>query len=319
MKNNDILDNPDTTSAYKNKVEEFVANLEKKSGELEPLQMDRYGFGAWSISKLKVLQKCPLQFFLQYVLKIKVPPEIGVKEDSLSADIGSAAHRVLEFVMKGRDLDTSYALTKKEFVPKTLSEEEWITHVVPMEGNILAFKQRMDEFDVRHKVKRILTEMRLGVTKDWEPCAFFDSKAYFRGIIDLCLLLENNDLIIVDHKSGGDDPSQCYIRPFEFQLDSYKPLFHFGVQNVAGSKSFVHFIRAGEVKGGGYSTVEDIEGNIRKDLEWSFDGAVDHVKDLGFFKHIAGNHCKWCQYSALCKTKGKLLKPLELGTRDLLS
>jgi hypothetical protein len=301
-------------------VAEFIENIETSIEESDQLQMDRYGFGAWSISKLKVLQKCPFQFYLKYVLKIKVPEIIGGRQETLSADVGSAAHRILELVMKSKSISESFALTKKEFVGAgcsdgKLTEEQWVEHVENLEMAVSAFKDRMEAFSRRNPIKRVFTEMRIGVTKDWEPCAFFDKDAYFRGIVDLCIQLENGDLIIIDHKTGGGEGS---LRPYETQLNSYKPLFHYGIDKIAGSQSAIHFIRAQDVRMSQYHNQEEIEGKLRRALEWEFSGAVDTVTELGYFKHICGSYCKWCEYASVCKAPGKPLLKAEKATKRVI-
>lgn len=301
----------------KGDVQSFLDMVQEKHDDCPDLQMDRYGFGAWSYSKMKVLQKCPLQFYLKYVLKIKVPPELAGRTESLSADVGSAGHRVLEFIMLNKSIAEAFALTKKEFVPAKLTEDQWETKVTNMEMSVISFKERMDNFARRNPIRRVFTEMRVGVTKDWEGCRFFDEDAYWRGIIDLCLQLEDGNLIILDHKTAeGFVPTST--RNYDTQLNSYKPLFHHGVSPIQGSQAGIHFIRAGEVKMGEYHSKEDIEGKLVKSLEWELSGSVDKVSELGFFKHICGSYCQWCDYAAVCKSKDKLLKPLELSTKKVI-
>jgi hypothetical protein len=306
------------TAASKERIIEFIDSIMVNHKEVDKLQMDRYGFDAWSYSKASMLRKCPLQFYLKYVLKIKMPPDIGGRRDSLSADVGSAGHRVLELVMVGKSLEVAFAMTKKEFVPSKLTEEQWAEKVVTMEMSVIAFKERMDTFSRRNPIKRVFTEMRIGVDRNWQACAFFDNDAYYRGIIDLAIQLENNDLIILDHKTAeGFTPTST--RVYDDQLNSYKPLFHFGINPVGGSQAGIHFIRASEVKMGQYHSKEDIEGKLVRELEWSLSGNVDRVSELGFFKHECGSYCKWCDYASLCKSKEKYLKPLELDTKRVIS
>lgn len=296
-------------------VKQFVDNAMEKIEESKILQMDRYGLGAWSISKLKVLNKCPLNFFFKYVLKLKVPEIIGGRTETLSADVGSAAHRILELVMMGKTQSVSYELTKKEFVPSKLTEEQWVEYVETLNMQITAFKDRMDSFFRRHPVKRVFTEMKIGVTRDWEACGFFDKECYFRGILDLSVQLEDDALIIIDHKTGGF--SGGGIKVYESQLNSYKPLFHYGVEKIKGSLAHIHFIRDSEVKAGQWHDENAIQKRLKNQLEWDFDCAVDKVRELGYFKHIAGNTCKWCDYAALCKVD-KVLKPVELATKRVI-
>lgn len=301
----------------KGAVSDFIEMVTEKHNECPELRMDRYGFGAWSYSKMKVLEKCPLNFYLKYVLKIKVPSEIGGRTETLSADVGSAGHRILEFVMLGKQISDSFALTKKEYVPAKLTEKQWEDNVVNLEMSVIAFKERMDNFSRKHPIRRVFTEMRVGVTKDWEGCKFFDEEAYWRGIIDLCLQLEDGNLIILDHKTAsGFTPTST--RNYDTQLNSYKPLFHHGVSPINGSQAGIHFIRAGEVKMGAYHSREEIEGKLVKSLEWELSGCVDRVSEIGYFKHVCGSYCQWCDYAAVCKSKEKFLLPLEKDTKKVI-
>jgi hypothetical protein len=306
-----------TFAASPIKIKDFVDSVMEKHNDIDELRMDRYGFGAWSYSKASMLRKCPLQFYLQYVLKAKIPSDIGGRKDSLSADVGSAGHRVLELVMLGKTMEVAFATTKKEFVPAKLTEEQWAEKVLTMEMSVMAFKDRMDAFSRRNPIRRVFTEMRIGVTKDWEACAFFDNDAFYRGIVDLALQLENGDLVILDHKTAeGFVPTSTKI--YDEQLNSYKPLFHYGISPVNGSQAGIHFIRAGDVKMGQYHSKEDIEGKLRTEVEWNLSGNVDRVAELGYFKHECGTYCKWCDWAPLCKAKEKFLKPLELDTKRVI-
>ncbi len=294
----------------------FLKDVQDQSDAHPLLSMDRMGFGAWSISKLKVLQKCPLQFYLKYVLKVKMPATIGGREESLSANVGSAGHRILEITMMGSTINDAYEKAKPEFVPSLLTDEQWTSEVESLYSQISAFKERMDGFARRYGLKKAYTELRVGVTKDWKPTSFFANDVYFRGIIDLVLLTEDDDAVIIDHKTGGF--SDGSIKVYESQLNSYKPLFHYGVAKIKGSQAGIHFIRDSVVKMAWYHPISEIETKLRPLLEWEFDCAVDNVGEMGYFKHVCGSYCQWCDFSVLCKSKEKYLKPLELSTSRVI-
>lgn len=291
-------------------VQRFVNSIYAQDKEFTDLKLNKYDLGPWSISKLKVLRKCAFQFYLKYILKIKIPDDVAGKPDTVSADVGSAAHLILEHVMCGRSIQEAYKLARKEFGPDKLTDELWAERVETLEVSIMAFKDRMDALGRRHKIKRVFTELRIGVTKDWEPTGFFAKDVYIRGVIDLIVQLEDGVILIIDHKHGGGDGS---LKPYEDQLNSYKVLFHFGVNPVKGAQSYIHFVKAGEVKPSYLSDVEEIEGKLKDMLEWDIEGAIDAVSETGFFKHKRGPYCQWCDFDAICKSKE--LKPLELGTR----
>lgn len=295
-----------------NPVERLAENIRAATDEIVELKLDKHSLGPWSISKLKALRKCPLQFYLKYVLKTKVPEDVTGREDTTSADVGSAAHLILEHVMSGKSVQDSYRLARKEYGPDKLPDQVWQEKVETLELNITSFKDRMDALALRNPIKRIFTELRIGVTKDWEPTGFFSKDVWFRGVIDLIIQLEDGCILIIDHKTGGGQGS---LRPYEDQLNSYKILFHYGVSPVQGAQSYIHFIAAGEIKPSYFSNVNDIEGKLKTMLDFDVEGAIDQVKEIGYWKHIASSSCKWCDYAAVCKSEGKLLKPIELSTK----
>lgn len=296
-------------------------NLERAGG----LKFDKYGVAPWSPSKLKMLEKCPYQFYLKYILKVK--PDDDYVQDTSMADVGTVAHRILEHVVLGKTVEDAYIATKQEHCDvdpedikkghAVLTQEQWEKSIIPLEGNIITFKERLDGFARNNKIKRMLTELRLGVTKDWKPTTFFASNVYFRGIIDLIIEIDAQpgyapDGLIIDHKHGGGEFGAS-TRNYQQQLDIYKPLFHFGHSKLSGCTAGIHFIKAGATAYDDYVDAEDIEKKLRNKVEWLLEGAIDTVKELGFFKHIRGNHCKYCEFDEQCKPG--LLKENELSTK----
>ena len=303
---------PETLSFTGTPIERLAQYIQHETDALGSLDLDKHSLGPWSISKLKMLRKCPLQFYLKYVLKVKVPDDVAGREDTTSADVGSAAHLILEHVMSGKTVQEGYKLARKEFGPDKLSDDIWKERVETLELNITAFKERMDSLAIRNPIKRVFTELRIGVTKDWESTGFFSKDVWFRGVIDLILQLEDGCVLIIDHKTGGGLGS---LRPYEDQLNSYKILFHYGITPIKGAQSYIHFIGAGEIKPSYFSSVEEIEGKLRTNLDFDVEGAIDAVKDIGYWKHVASSSCKWCDYAAVCKSSDKLLKPVEMSTK----
>ncbi len=281
-------------------VKAFVAELDSKTEGLQSVGQDRFGYGAWSYSKWKVLDKCPLNFYLQYVLKIKAPASILALNDTSAANIGSAAHRILEFTVKGTAIKDAYALAKAEYVQEgKLTEQMWDDSIKTVEYNISNFTDRILAFNDRHKVQQVKTEIRLAVTKDWRPTTFFANDAYFRGVIDYFAYLPNKDALIVDWKYGP--PASMGIKNFRGQLDTYKPLINYAYATLNGATVGVGFIRDGEILLDRYTEREAIVNKLKNNLEWDLDGSIQRVKELGFFKHKRGPHCKYCAFDVMCK------------------
>lgn len=280
---------------------EILADLEANGISFTPV-----GLGPWSHSKLKVLKNCPLKFYLQYLLK-KAPAH--TQEISLVTESGKAAHRILEFVLGGKKMEDAYKLTRKEF--PVLTDEDWEENIVPLEYNITQFKDKVDGFEREYGVKRILQELRIGCTVDWEATGFFSDDVYFRGVIDLVIQLKNGDIVVIDHKLGT--VAAMGLRNFQDQLNTYKVLFHKGVAPVEGATCGIHHIREGEVVLDEYTDKATIENSLIGRIEFSIQGAIDTVQELGYFKHIAGNTCKYCDYRTECKA-GEL-KTLEKDSK----
>lgn len=289
----------------------FSLLAEIKTKEVpETIPLTGLGLGPWSFSKLKVLRQCPLRFYLKYILRVKVPEP----PPSLITTVGKAVHRVLELLIMGKSIGDSYKLARKDFV-KELTEIQWNEQVATTEFNVLEFRRRLDAFEQKNPVKRYIQELRIGMTSNYEPTGFFADDVYWRGVIDLGLQLESNDVIILDHKTGA--PAEMGIRNFQNQLDTYKILFHRGVEKVNGAQAGIHFVKAGKIILDTYVTSKDIEGKLTKELEFFITGSVDKLIDTKYFKHIRGPHCKYCEYNEECKN-GELAS-VEEGTKRYFS
>lgn len=290
----------------------FVDAIINKEAEIESVKLDLDSFGPWSNSKYKALKKCPFQFYLKYIVKYKVPEKYQTESDPVSANVGKAAHEILENILTGKSVDKAYSLVKANYVDKkVLTETQWTEKVDILNYNITKFAERITDFNRRNPIKRVITEFRIGVTKSFEQTGFFSDDVWIRGVVDLALILENLDVVIIDHKTGG---GQGPIKPFEEQLDWYKVLFHFGIQKVKNIQTGIHFIGEGEVKMASLSPASDIENTLKNSLVMSLEGAIEMLLEKGYFKHVRGSYCKWCEYDNLGCKSGEL-KELELSTK----
>lgn len=303
-----------------------IKDAEEKLEKFNPFVLTKYSVGAWSPSKVKMLEKCPYQFYLKYVLK--VGPDDDHVQDTSMADVGTIAHRILEHVVLGRSVSDAYAATKVEhcevdpsFAKKgaaNITKDKWGQSIETLEGNIITFAEKMETFARNNKIIARHTELKLGVTKDWKKTTFFGGDVYFRGIVDLAIELDNGpgyrpDMLIIDHKHGGGDFGTPSTKNYQQQLDAYKPMLHYGFKALSGAQAGIHFIKAGKTAYDEYTDAEGIENKLRKKVEWAIDGAVDTTVERGFFKHVRGNHCQWCEFDSHCKPGH--LKDNELSTK----
>ena len=270
--------------------------------EVDNLELTPEGLGAWSYSKVKCLKNCPLQFYLKYVLKIKPFEKPPI---SLITEVGKAAHRVLEVMVKGKGISDSFKAVRREF-EAAITADEWDSQVMSLEYSMTTFKEKMEIFEKKNPIKRVFPEIRVAVDRDWNPTGFFSEDCFFRGVIDLAFQMENNDALYIDHKTGA--PVVMGIRNFQDQLNTYKVLFHYGIDKTAGAQSGIHFIRDGEILLDDYASVDEIENSLRNRVEHSIHGAIDTVKEFGKFKHKRGPYCTYCDFNEDCKAG--LFKPV---------
>lgn len=298
--------------------DDFLKYLNEQNKKLKEVKLDDISLGPWSHSKLKVLEKCPLQFYLKYVLKAKLPDYLAANQDTLARDVGSAAHKILEHIFSGHTVPSAYALAKNEFVPDKLSEVQWAENLIPVENNIINFKERIESFKRRHKVKKIYQEVRIGVTKDWKKTGFFDKDVWMRGVIDFVILLENGDILLIDWKFGP--PAASGIRFYKQQLNSYAPLFNYGVSPIRGMTSGIGFIKDGEIILDEYKDEDQVTRKLKAEVEWNVEGAIEQVKTDGKFEKKPGSQCTYCEFSPWCKnrSKGRNLKELEESTKRFI-
>jgi hypothetical protein len=290
----------------------YVQEIEKLNSELTEVKLDLISLGPWSFSKYKSLKKCPFQFYLKYILKFKIPENVLTQSDPISANVGKAAHEILEHILEGVNIDEAYSKVRTDYLEKgLLPEEVWKERVDILHFNINKFKERIDSFKLRTPIKKVYTELKMGVTRDFRSTSFYSKEVWLRGVIDLVLVLECMDIVIIDHKTGGGQGSP---NVYKEQLDWYKILFYFAIHKVLGAQTGIHFIGEGEVKMIDYTPAKDIETNLKNGLEMGLEGAIDMLKEKGYFKHIRGSYCKWCEYDNIGCKSGEL-KDLELSTK----
>jgi hypothetical protein len=294
--------------------------LERSGG----LKFDKYAMGPWSVSKLKMATACQFHFYLNYLLKVKQDSDYVQNTDL--ADAGTISHKILEYIVLGHDVPESFALAKADhcnlkpgFKPGTanVSEAFWEENVLNVEQSVIMFKERLEKFERNNKVLKKLTELRLGITKDYKPCGFFDKNVYFRGIVDLVLMVDTGegylpDLIAWDHKNGGGEYGNS-TKNYDLQLNTYKVLLHYGYQKCSGAVGGINFVRAQKMILGEYTDASEIEDKLVQRMEFYLSSVIDTMKENGYFKHVAGSACTYCEFKTECKS-GEL-KPVELRSK----
>ena len=205
---------------------------------------------AWSYSSIKTFEQCPKKYFHLKVAK-------DVKDTgSPESDYGTQAHSVAEDHIKdGTPIPEKFSIMRP--VVEALAKFPGVKH----------------------------TELRLGVTKTYEPCDFFGDDVWWRGIVDL-LILNGVTAHMVDYKTGKN-AKYADMR----QLDL-----------MAGAV-FVHYPEVEVVKSGMAYVVSDefpkkthLRANLRQYMNVFEDELyrLDSAFDNGVWNAKSSPLCGWC-------------------------
>jgi CRISPR/Cas system-associated exonuclease Cas4 (RecB family) len=124
------------------------------------------GPAPWSFSRIKAFSTCPKQFYHVNVLK-EFP-----YEETEAMRYGTEFHKAAEdFIRDGTPIPDRFGFARDAL-------------------QVLA-----------DKPGEKICEQKLGLTAELEPCGFFDSNVWFRGIVDL-LIIEDDVATIVDYKTS---------------------------------------------------------------------------------------------------------------------
>lgn len=282
------------------KLEDFIAQVvaEVKSRDLD---VSTTGFGPWSPSKVKALLACPLSFLMNNMLRvgyqIPIDPSLAENESMYFGGIGSAAHTTLEHMVLGKSFEDAAALAKEKHLEE-VTHHHW-HHVEVLEDNIKNFFVRLDKFAAANPVKEFRPELRYAVDKDWNAIEEGQRNAYFRGVIDLSIFLENDDAVLLDHKRGGSAKYGMNIH--KFQLTAYSVLLLAHNPQLKGITPMIHFIAEGDIAVGEYASREKVLSQYTQSVESTIHGAVDILLDAKEFKYKTGSACNYCDFKPLCR------------------
>src|SRR5690606_36394640 len=189
----------------------------------------------WSASKVATALRCPRLFHFKYVDKLPEP------EVMPEARIGKAIHKVLELVLMGAPLHEAIA-TARDALPSE-SEQARFDTLTP---GIPAFTSRIAQFRRRRRVARQLVEYSLAIREDLSVTQFYSGDAYYRGVLDLGYLFEDDALALVDHKTGQRLPGSSIVE----QLEGYVVLAAAAFRHVRAFWLGVHWIAERAVEWG---------------------------------------------------------------------
>lgn len=277
-------------------VDLIVEDLSKRE-----LVIAETGFGAWSPSKIKTLTKCPLQFLLRNVLRVEysipIDPSLEENDDRYLASIGKSAHFIMEEMVNKKTYEEALASSREEFHHE-VTDHHW-HRVEVLEDNLRNFMYRLERFSADTPISAMHTERMYAVDRDWKPVHHNSPTAYFRGIIDLSVLLENFDSLLIDHKHGGT--AKYGIKNYRFQLNSYSIFLVAHDTAIRGVTPMIHFMQEGDLASGDYLSRDQILNECTKSVDSAIIGAIDILKEKRAFVHATSNLCSYCDFQNICR------------------
>jgi hypothetical protein len=237
----------------------------------------------WSASKVGMALRCPRLFHFRYVDKLKeleVMPELR---------IGKAIHQALEAVLQGTALPEATAAARGE-LPSETEQARFDQYG----AGIPAFLTRIAQFRRRRRVSRQLVEYSLAIREDLTTTQFYAGDAYYRGVLDLGYLFEDDSLALVDHKTGVRHPGTAIID----QLEGYAVLAAAAFRHVRQIWLGLHWVSERAVEWSVPLTLDQIATRLTPDLLDNIEAAALAVDDGP--RTNPGPYCDRCAYRTIC-------------------
>jgi RecB family exonuclease len=254
----------------------------------------------WSASKVATALRCPRLFHFKYIEKLKEP------EVMPEARIGKSLHKVLELVLMG----TPSPEAKQKLRAELPSETEQMRFDVLGTG-IEPFANRIQQFKRRRRVARQLVEYSLAVREDLSTTQFYAGDAYYRGVIDLGYIFEDDVIALVDHKTGVRIPGTSIAD----QLEGYAVLTAAAFRHVRSFWLGLHWVAERAVEWSKPVKTGVVVVELVPDLLVNLAAAALAVSDGP--RTNPGPWCDRCSYRDLCPASKELrYEPVEYYEDD---
>lgn len=254
----------------------------------------------WSASKVSTALRCPRLFHFKYVQKLPEP------EVMPEARIGKAIHKVLEQTLLGTPL-TEAAATVREKLPNETEQRRFdaLTTSIP------AFTNRIGQFRRQRRVARQLVEYSLAVREDMTTTQFYSGDAYYRGVIDLGYLFQDDSIALVDHKTGQRIPGTSIAD----QMEGYAVLTAAAFRYVRTFWLGLHWLAERAVEWSPPMTPATIMDRLVPDLFDNIEAAALAIGDGP--RPNPGSWCDRCSYREQCPASRELrYEPVEYYEDD---
>jgi hypothetical protein len=254
----------------------------------------------WSASKVATALRCPRLFHFKYITKVKEP------EVMPETRIGKAIHKAVELVLQGTSISEATQTVRAELPNETeqLRFDKLGTGIQP-------FAQRISQFKRRKRVARQLVEYSLAVREDLTTTQFYAGDAYYRGVLDLGYVFEDDSIALVDHKTGSRIPGTSITD----QLEGYAVLAASAFKHVRSFWLGIHWIAERAVEWSKPVPQKVIVDERMPNLLDNIEAAALAVSDGP--RANPGTYCDRCSYRDLCpESKEHRYEPVEYYEDD---
>jgi len=249
----------------------------------------------WSFSKSGALEKCGRQYRFGYVeRRPKILP------GHASSRIGTAGHAVLEHMLREgaprAELDDRLAHAAEEEA-LTLDETD---KLIDLAGNIERYLKFHERFLGQAGVSQTFIEHQMAINPVYAPVAFDAKDALMKGVLDIAYLTGNNDMVILDHKSGVYKP----LCDHEDQLNVYRVFVAAAFPQIRAVQAGIHHIAYGKIELAKPMYRDEI---VEKLYPWLMGFLNRHAKKLSLLDAAVaagvetdgevGWQCRFCSYA----------------------
>lgn len=253
----------------------------------------------WSASKVATALRCPRLFHFKYVDKIPEP------EVMPEARIGKTLHKALEWALSGQPASEAIAKAREDLTDET--EQLRFDRLAESVG---PFITRIGRFRRQRRVNRQLLEYSLAIRDDVSPTSFYSGDAYYRGILDVGYLFNDNSIALVDHKTGVRLPGTSMAD----QLGGYAVLAAASFR-PASTWLGVHWVASRAVEWSTPMSAAEVEEKLVPELLDNIEAAALAVSDGP--RANPGSWCDRCSHRSICPaSREQRYEPVEYYEDD---
>ena len=257
-------------------------------------------YGPWSISKSNLAAQCTQKYYWKYLHKPKLK-EPRVQDPR--GRIGSAAHLLVELLLKGYEKNLAY---KKAIVDNRLTTPEADLFLEYRE-NVDRFLDKLASYKEKYPVTDVIAEKRFGLTKDFKPTKFFSKNVFFRGVWDLVIKIEKENekpvVVIMDHKTGDAPNDEEKSNKYDDQLQSYLVGAIYTFPEIKGAQIALNYLKDDTVHWKPYMPREQIEDEIVPHFIELINKNAENLRPILEGEDpvpTKGWHCTFCGFKSNC-------------------